>query len=339
MDASISRLREGKHLGEHEIREACEWLLDEKVPVEQRAEFLRLLHEKGEAADEIAFFADELMTHAVPFPLDPASLDGPLIDVCGTGGDGKHYFNVSTCVMFVTAACGAKVAKHGNRSITSQCGGADVLEALGVKINRTPADAVECLKRSGAVFLFAPEYHPAFKAVAPVRKALAEKKQRSIFNILGPLLNPARPDFQLAGIFSASLLEIYAKSLIRLGRRRAWAVSGGGGEDEISMTDPTEIVEAIGESSRRFSLSPEDVSLKKCESEILLGGNAAQNAGIVEDILGGKITDGRRDIVVLNTAAALVVAEIAKDVRSGITLATEAIAKGEAREVLKRMRE
>ncbi|MEO6847185.1 MAG: anthranilate phosphoribosyltransferase [Chthoniobacterales bacterium] len=331
-------LRKGNSLTPEEIREACKLLLDETRDIQQRADFLHALHTKGETAQEIACFADTMLEMAVPFPLDKKKLAGPLIDVCGTGGDGKDFFNVSTCVMFVVAACGAKVVKHGNRSVSSQCGSADVLEAMGVPIHRSPEEALLCLERCGAVFLFASDYYPVFKAVAPVRKMLGGQGIRTVFNILGPLINPAVPDYQLVGIFSSTLLEVYASTLSKLGRKRAWVVCGKNGEDEISITGETDAAETQGDTPRKFVISPKDLGFAKVEESTLYGGDAKQNALVLEGILNGSIEDGRRDIVSINAGAALVIAGIASDLGEGILLAKKALCDGSAWNVLKAMR-
>ena len=228
-----------------------------------------------------------------------------MLDVCGTGGDRAGLFNVSTAVMLVAAACGARVVKHGNRGVTSKCGGADVLEALGVRIDLPPEAALDA---AGCCFLFAPLYHPAFKAVAPVRKALAEEGSATIFNLFGPLLNPARPDFQLAGVFDRKLLPLYAETFRLLGRKRGWAVHGSGGLDEVSTLGPSEVHAVEDGAMRRFSIRPEALGMGLAEIEDLRGGDARKNAELLEEILLGRERGPKRDIVVLNAACALVVA-------------------------------
>lgn len=212
-----ARAAESIPLDPAEIEAVCTLLLDESQPVDQRATFLGTLHRRGETPAEIAAFVDILLRRAVPFP---GSGEGCL-DVCGTGGDKAGFFNISTTTMFVAAGAGARIIKHGNRGITSKSGGADVLEALGVRIDTTPDEAATALDHAGCCFLFAPAWHPAFKAVVPVRKLLAEQGSASIFNMLGPLLNPARPDYQLAGVFDPALVATHADVFKNLGRKRA----------------------------------------------------------------------------------------------------------------------
>src|SRR4051794_10121220 len=230
-------LQDRRDLAPAEIVQAASALLAPEIDEASKGDFLAALRAKGETAAEIAGFAEALLAHAVNPEIDPALAPGPLLDVCGTGGDQLDLFNVSTTSMFVLAAGGATVVKHGNRAITSQAGGADVLEALGVRIDLPPAALRECVQRLGLGFLFAPAYHPAFKAIAPVRKRLASEGIPTIFNLLGPLLNPARPPYQLIGLFSKELLPKYAEAIALLPRRRVWAVHGSG-MDELSTTGP-----------------------------------------------------------------------------------------------------
>jgi anthranilate phosphoribosyltransferase len=321
------KLRLSSDLSAEEIASACDALFDESGPLAERTAFLRALRHKGETPAEIAGFVRVLLARAVPADLGPG-----LLDVCGTGGDKAGLFNVSTAVMFVAAACGARIVKHGNRGITSKCGGADVLEALGVRLDLPP---VASLEAAGCAFLFAPAYHPSFKAIAPVRKALAEEGSSTIFNMLGPLLNPARPDYQLAGVFNSSLLPAYAEVFTLLGRRRAWAVHGAGGLDEISTLGPTRIHRVEEGVITEGGLDPVDLGLPPAQLEDLLGGTAAENAALVEDLLSGNLGGPKRDIVILNSACALVVAGRAETTAEGITQATQALASGRAAEPLR----
>lgn len=333
-----SRLGEGSDLTLEETHAACALLLDGSVAVEKRAGFLRALHRKGETPAEIAAFVEVLLDRAMPVSF---SGDG-CIDVCGTGGDRSGIFNVSTAVMFVAAACGARVVKHGNRGITSKSGGADVLEALGVGIELPPDGAARALDAAGCCFLFAPAYHPAFKAVAPVRKFLADEGGTSIFNMLGPLLNPARPSFQLAGVFDPLLLPAYAGGFRLLGRERAWAVHGLGPGglclDEVSPFGETRVIALDAGDLREFSVRAGDLGIAPPAPDELAGGTAAVNAGILSDILAGNLRGGARTIVQLNAAAALVVAGICDSLAAGLARAGEAIDDGSARDVLGRLR-
>ena len=336
MTVNFPGLVSGIPLSAEEIRLACEVLLDEGVPVESRAEFLSLLHTRGETPEEVAGFVDALLDRAMPVPF---SGEGCL-DVCGTGGDRAGLFNVSTAVMLVAAACGVRVVKHGNRGITSKSGGADVLESLGVRIDLAPESAAAALDSAGCCFLYAPHYHPAFQAVAPVRRFLADRGETSIFNMLGPLLNPARPSFQLAGVFDERLLTVYSRVFALLGRRRAWAVHGTGpiSLDEISPLEITKVSEWEEGSSREFLIHPQDLGIGHIHVEDLTGGNAAFNAGIISNVLAGNLRNGARAIVLLNAGAALVISGLAQDLPAGMKLAGEAIDNGAARDVLARLR-
>ncbi len=334
MNALTERVAGGAVLSRDEIRRACDGLLDGGQPVEVRAEFLEALHRRGETPREIEGFVSVLLERATAFP---GGGDGA-IDVCGTGGDRAGFFNVSTAAMFVAAACGARVVKHGNRGVTSKSGGADVLEALGVRVDLVPERAAAALDSAGCCFLFAPHYHPAFKAVAPVRALLASRGSRSIFNMLGPLLNPARPSFQLAGVFDRSLLPTYANVFGLLGRRRAWAVHGEPSLDEVSPLGPTDVFAWQDNSVRKFAIRPEDLGIGPVDAHELAGGSAAENATIIASIFSGRRCDGARVIVELNAAAALVVAGIADDLPSGLALAGDAIDSGAAAAALNRLR-
>ncbi len=333
MDTLIEQLRAGGDLGDAEVAAACAALLDETAGIEPRAEFLRALAAKGETPVEIAAFVRELLARA-----EPVAVEGPVIDVCGTGGDRLGLFNVSTAVMFVVAACGVRVVKHGNRGVTSKSGGADVLEALGVRIEVPPARVAEVLGAAGCVFLFAPGYHPAFKAVGPVRRWLAERGETSVFNKLGPLLNPARPAWQLAGVFDPAMTEVYAAVFAELGRERAWAVHGEtpeGGLDEMSTLGPTRVRGAEG----AFTVDALDYGIARAELAALRGGDAAHNAGMLTALLAGPGEGPLADIVAWNAAGALVVAGRAGDLREGLAQAREAIASGAAAARLEALRE
>ena len=336
MTANFPGLVAGTPLAAEEIRRACDLLFDDGVPVESRAEFLSMLHKRGETPEEIAGFVEALLERARPVPFSGEGC----MDVCGTGGDKAGLFNVSTAVMLVAAACGVRVVKHGNRGITSKSGGADVLEALGVRIDLPPERATAALDSAGCCFLFAPHYHPAFQAVAPVRKVLAEKGATSIFNMLGPLLNPARPSFQLAGVFDERLLGVYPRVFALLGRRRAWAVHGTGpvSLDEISPLDITKVSAWEEGAGREFLIRPHELGIGHVRVEDLAGGNAAFNAAMISDVLAGNLRNGARTIVCLNAGAALVVSGVAPDLAAGMKLAGDAIDNGAARDVLARLR-
>lgn len=326
----------GSSLTLEEIHFSCEALFDPARPLEERADFLSRLHRKGETPEEIAGFVEVLLGRATPVPFSGEGC----IDVCGTGGDKAGLFNVSTAVMLVVAACGVRVVKHGNRGITSKSGGADVLEALGVRIDLPPEGAAAALESAGCCFLFAPHYHPTFQAVAPVRKLLGEMGQTSIFNMLGPLLNPARPSLQLAGVFDERLLAIYARVFALLGRTKAWAIQGTGEIplDEISPLGDTRVVAWEDGCEREFVIRPQDFGIADIRVEDLEGGDAAFNAGIIANVLAGNLRNGARTIVQMNAGAALAIAGRASDLRDGIRQAGEAIDTKAARDVLDRLR-
>ena len=329
MDTLTQSLRSGNDLAPGQIREAVAALISEAVPGAEKKDFLRALRAKGETAAEIAAFSQALLAHALTPELDPMRLPGPTLDVCGTGGDQRGFFNVSTAVMFVAAACGACVMKHGNRSVTSKTGAADVLEELGVKLELTPVRLRQCLEQNGVAFVFAPAWHPAFKSIGPVRKELAAEGTPTIFNLLGPLLNPARPEHQLVGLFSAALLPKYAEALRILGRRCAWAVHGDG-TDELALTGMSEVCAVKGPDISAFTITPDEIGLERCEPAALAGGERTENARILLAILDGSERGPKRDMVLLNSAAALVVAGLAPDLKVGVDLARLEIESGAA---------
>ncbi len=325
-----------------QVAGAAAALLDGSVADEAKAAFLCALAERGETPGEIAAFADAFLDRAVVPSLDRAVLDRPLLDVCGTGGDKLQLFNVSTAAVFVLAACGVAVAKHGNRGVTSKSGGADVLEALGIRIDLPPHDFGRCLAEVGAAFLFAPLYHPAFKAVVPVRKRLGEQGRRTVFNLLGPLLNPARPDYQLIGVFDAAVGPVFARILPGLGREAAWVVHGsaddGGGMDELSTLGPSRIWQAARPNPVESRIEPSSLGLAPASVADLRGGDAAENASILAGVLEGGDRGPRRDIVLLNAAAGLAVCGAVPGLAEGMARAGEAIDSGAALAVLERWR-
>ena len=344
MDALIRHVESGHELDERHVNAAVEFLLDESSDVAKKALFLEALARKGETAREIANFVEALLELAVDPALDEGLCEGPTIDVCGTGGDKLQLFNVSTTSMFVIAAGGATVLKHGNRGITSKSGGADVLEALDVRIDMPPEDFRECIKQTGVGFLFAPLYHPAFKAVVPVRKLLAERGKRSIFNLLGPLLNPARPQCQLVGVMDRELAPVFAEILQRLGRESAWAVHGttsdGRSVDEVSLMGSTRICKAGGFSDFvDEEVRPRDFDLGHAEVSDLVGGDAGENANILLSILEGAETGPKRDMVLLNAGAGLACAGLVDSLSEGIDCSRTLIDSGKALEKLESLRE
>lgn len=340
MDALIKHLENHEELSSREIKFASNLLLDGSVPDEKKGRLLLALTEKGETPAEIAGFVEAFLEHAVDPMISAMDLEGPTLDVCGTGGDKLNLFNVSTTAMFLAAAAGAVVVKHGNRGITSKSGGADVLEALGIRIDLPPEGFRHCLKTAGVGFLFAPNYHPAFKAVAGVRKQLAADGHRSIFNLIGPLLNPARPECQLVGVADRSLCPAFAEILQRLGRESAWVVSGvapgNRSVDEVSIMGATRICKSGAyQDLEDEEINPEDFGMRKARLEDLQGGDAKTNASILEAILSGKDTGPKCDIVLLNAAAALTCAGLADHIGDAIETARETIVSGAALERLR----
>jgi anthranilate phosphoribosyltransferase len=324
-----NQLRASGDLSREDVAAAVAALLDDGVGEDAKEDFLVALAQKGETAEEIAAFALELRARAV----NP-HVRGDLLDVVGTGADMAHTFNISSCVIFIAAAAGVKVAKHGNRAITSKCGSADVLAALGANIELPPDAAHRCLKETGLTFFFAPLYHPAFKKIAPVRKKLAERKQRTVFNILGPLVNPARPTHQVIGVFDRALVAKYAEVLRLLGLKHAMVVHGDG-LDEFTTLGPNHVAELWGDrievSEKTFPYRPSDIQISAPTLRHLEGGDPVMNAQIVRNVLTGDDRGPKRDIVLLNAAAALVTAEKAPDFATGWTLAAELIDAGAAR--------
>ena len=344
MDALILHVEEGKELSLREIDVAAEMLLNEDVCDDKKARFLKALTAKRETSAEIAGFVEAFLQRAVDPGVSDMSFNGPTIDVCGTGGDKLNLFNVSTTSMFVIAAGGAVVVKHGNRGITSKSGGADVLEALGVNIELSPAEFRESLEVAGVGFLFAPKYHPAFKAVAGVRAKLAQEGVRTIFNLIGPLLNPARPECQLIGVCDPDLNTTFAEILQRLGRDSAWVVHGmtadGGSVDEVSLLGETRICKSGSyQSIVDEVIEPADFGFSVCEIKDLEGGDAQVNAKILTDILSGHETGPKREMVLLNAGAGLACAGLVDTLGEGVRLAAELIDSGQALERLHRLQE
>ena len=289
------------------------------------AALLGALAGRGETASEIAGFALSLRAAANPLPLRNLERE-TLVDTCGTGGDASGSFNISTAAALVAAAAGAKVAKHGNRAVTSRCGSADVLEALGIPVQLSPSDAAAALRKHGFCFLLAPAHHPQLKAVMPVRKALGV---RSILHILGPLLNPAGARRQVMGVYQSRLVPLVAKAMLLLDIHHAMVVHGDGNLDEIALSGPTEIAEVRNGKISEYRITPQQFGLKPAPREALEGGDATANALILKSIFSG--TPGPpRDVVLLNAAAVLVTAGLAPNLHEGIALSANAIDSGAA---------
>jgi anthranilate phosphoribosyltransferase len=335
LEKFIRQLAAADHLTDENVRTAVDQLVDERVPAELKADFLCHLALKGETVDEIASFALALREKSIEPPLENGWRQAhEILDVCGTGGDRLNTFNISTTVAIVCAAAGVAVAKHGNRAITSQAGSADVLEELGVKIDLGPNDAARSLRERNFAFFFAPNYHPTFKHIGPARRLCAERGQRTIFNFLGPLLNPARPTAQLVGVPRPELCEPLARVLQSLGVRRGMVVSGKAGNsslDELSILGDNTIAEFYQE--RGFATSVMGVTefpLGEATLADLAGGDRKANAQIVKALLVGKERGPKRDAVLLNAAAALFVANRVPSLMAGWELAAAVIDGGQA---------
>ncbi len=332
---AIARLVEEHDLNESMMIDVMEQVMGGEATPAQIGAFIVALRMKGETIEEISGAARVMRAHATPvrvgkaLDLDREEINADretILDTCGTGGSGTKTFNISTIVAFVVAACGVKVAKHGNRSISSACGSADVLERLGVKLDVTVAQVETCVDTLGIGFLFAPALHGAMRhAIGPRR----EIGVRTIFNILGPLTNPAGADRQVLGVYREGLVEPLAKVLNRLGCRRGFVVHGLDGMDEVTLTGPTRVAEINNDTVRLYTVEPEDFSLPRCKLSALQGGDAVRNAELVRAVLQGE-QGPRRDVVLLNSAFALVAADKADDVRAGIERAAEAIDSGQA---------
>ena len=339
MKALIQRLNAGMDLNSGDIGVAVALLLSDTTEDAVKEDFLRALHRKGETVDEIVFFVQQLIDRAVDPMIDPKNVAGPMIDVCGTGGDGIDLFNVSTTIMFILAAGGATVVKHGNRRVTSCCGSADVLEALGVPFDLPPAHLRECVERLGLCFIFARHYHPAYRAIGEMRRRLARENIRTVFNLLGPLLNPTRPARQLIGVFSPRLTTVFADVLRRLGRERVWVVHGltetDAGMDDISTSGATILAELLQGKVTSGVIDSRWLNIPPGALDDLRGGNAAENAALLEGILSGEIKGAKRDLTLVNAAGGFVVAGLARDMSEGIGLAREQIDSGRALEKLR----
>jgi anthranilate phosphoribosyltransferase len=342
---AIARIVEGEDLTEGEMIEVMNQIMSGECTPAQIGSFITALRMKGETVEEITGAARVMREHATPIRVGRNVLDmdrddinidrETILDVVGTGGDGTNTFNISTTVSFVVSACGVKVAKHGNRSVSSACGSADVLEKLGINLDVTPDTVKRCITGIGIGFLFAPALHGAMKyAIGPRR----EIGIRTIFNILGPLTNPAGADCQVMGVYQASLVEKLAGVLHRLGCRHGFVVHGCDGMDEITLTGETLVAEVTPAGVTMSNVTPEQVGLARCPLEILKGGDATANAAIVRAILAGE-QGPRRDIVLLNTAYALVAAGKAASPAEGIALAAKAIDSGRAMGQLERLAE
>jgi anthranilate phosphoribosyltransferase len=323
---AIAKLVRCENLTEDEAASAFEGIMRGDATPVQIAGFLVALRMKGETVDEITGFARAARAVATPI-----EIEGALLDTCGTGGDGLATFNISTLSAIVAAASGAKVAKHGNRAASSMCGSADVLEQLGVKIDLAPASVARCIDEAGIGFLFAPVFHPSFRFAGVPRKELG---LRTVFNVLGPLCNPAGAKYQALGVADGSMAGKMAEVLMRLGVERAIVFHAGDGMDELSVSGPSFVIEINGSRSE-YQLDPAELGLRRAPVDSMRGGGPEENARIAREVLQGA-KGPRRDVVLLNAAAALRAAGLAESWKEGLGVAAEAIDSGRAGEVLQR---
>ena len=330
---------DGAALTREQAAAVLEEILDGGVPEVLVASMVAVLATRGEQAPELAGFVDVMRARVTPVPLTHEER-ASLVDVVGTGGGGPLTFNISSGAALVAAAAGANVAKHGNRAVTSQCGAADVLEALGVPINLGPEMAAECLRETGFMFLFAPLYHPAMKTLGPLRKTLG---YRTIFNLVGPLSNPAGARTQVIGVLAPSKVLLVGRTLAALGAKRAFIVHGSDGIDELTTTGESVVARVeeseTGESTLKAArVTPEMAGLPRATLEQFVGGDVATNASLLFDVLTG-IPGARRDIVLFNAAAGLVAAGLAGDLKQGVEMGAEAIDSGQAAVTLEKLRQ
>ena len=340
LDALHRIAHHGQSLARAEAREVMAEVLAGNCTDAQIAALLVALRMKGETVEEIVGFAEAIRAAATPLPISPAAsgaldlsgtgrdalAESSLVDTSGTGGDASGTFNISTATAFVTAGAGVRVAKHGNRSISSKCGSADVMEALGVNIQLSPERAAQCLREVGICFLYAPDLHSSMKQVQRVRREL---RLRTMFNLLGPLTNPARASGQVVGVYALDMVEKLAEALSMLGLHRALVVHGLDGLDEITITGSTRVAEAREGSVRTYEVDPEEFGMKRASLADISGGDAAENAAIIREVLNGKKSP-RRDVVLLNSAAALVAAGRTDHLADAIPVAAKSIDSGAA---------
>jgi anthranilate phosphoribosyltransferase len=329
----------GTALTREQAAQVLEEILAGNVPDVEIAAMVAVLATRGEQAPELAGFVDVMRKHSVPMPFTEEER-AELVDCVGTGGGGPETFNISSGAALVASAAGAKVAKHGNRAVTSRCGAADVLEALGVPIELGPELAVQCLRETGFVFLYAPLYHPAMKALGPLRRVLGF---RTIFNLVGPLSNPAHARTQVIGVLAPSRVLLVGRALVMLGARRAFVVHGADGIDELTTTGES-VVARVEENAegkpelKAARITPEMAGLERATLDQFTGGDIETNKALLYDVLTG-IPGARRDVVLLNAAAVLVAAGLAADLKEGVQMSAEAIDSGEAAATLAKLRQ
>jgi anthranilate phosphoribosyltransferase len=320
--------RNSVHLAQPEACDLMRQILAGELSSDEIAEILSFLRNKGETVAEIVGFAAAMREQSLPIHVDQSEI--PLVDTCGTGGDGAETFNISTAAAFVAAGAGMRVAKHGNRKVSSRCGSCDLLEHLGVRVDLTPEQVSACVESIGIGFLYAPSFHPAMKNAREARTAL---KGRTAFNLLGPLTNPARARIQVIGAFSVRAAEMLANASARLGIERAFVVNGGDGLDEITTTTYTTIFQVEDGRVQKGRWFPSDFGLEQSAPEDLKGGDAETNGAIVRSVLNGDVGPAR-DVVLANAAAALVVGQRASELKVGVAMAAESIDTGAARQKL-----
>jgi anthranilate phosphoribosyltransferase len=326
---AIRRVVDGRHLERAEMHEIFGEMMDGRASDVQKSALLVALRMKGETPDEITGAAMAMRERVTPLDVDREGL----IDTCGTGGDGRGTFNISTIAAIVAAAAGAPVAKHGNRAVSSSCGSADLLSALGVVIELDAGQMSTVLRRTGIAFLFAPKLHPAMGAVAGVRRELGV---RTLFNVLGPLTNPAFANRQIIGVYAPHLVEVVARVLQALGAEHALVVHSHDGLDEISVSAPTRVAEVRDGAVHLYELTPDDLGVLTHDLEALAGGDAAENVRIARAVLDGE-EGARRDIVAANAGAALYVAGLVPTIAAGVEMAHQAIASGGAKDKLQEL--
>jgi len=326
----LQRVENGKILTRAQAEETMEEILSGRVETSEIVSLLRAMNARPIEPQELAGFASVMRRHAAPVFSDERLRPEHLVDTCGTGGDGCETFNISTVAAIVASAAGASVAKHGNRAATSRCGSADVLEALGVHIDIPLQRCGEAIREIGLGFLFAQAAHSATRHATLARKQIGE---RTAFNLLGPLTNPAGANSQLVGVYSIAVIDLMAATLAELGIQRAFVVHGADGLDEVSLSGETYVAELRDGAVKRYTLTPENFGMSRAPIETLRGGDATENAALIREVLEGQ-PGPRHDIAVINAAAALVVSEIAANFRDGAQLAAKAISSGLAQKKL-----
>lgn len=323
---ATKKVVERQDLTANEAEQVMDEIMSGEAEQVNMAAFLTALRMKGETVEEITAFAKGMRKHGIKVPVK-----GDVLEIVGTGGDEANSINISTTASIIVAAAGYKVAKHGNRSVSSKSGAADCLEALGVKLDLEPEKNAEVLEKGNICFMFAQKYHSAMRFVGPVRKALGI---RTIFNILGPLANPAQANVELMGVYSEELVEPLAHVLYNLGVKRAFVVYGQDRLDEISLSAPTTCVEVNNGEFKKYEITPEQFGFTRCNRSDLAGGDGAENAKITESILKGECTDAKADAVILNAGAGIYLMNGAASIEEGIKVARETIKSGKAYETL-----